>query len=143
MSTKAYSYIIKLLSARDYSEFKLREKLKQKNFPANEIENALNEVKVRGYLREEVYNEARIRSFMNKSYSPSYIKQRLNQEHIDVNVEQIEDFFKDQDVNTQKQIELLVRKKCVENLNVAMKNKIKYFVILFLKVMTLKNLKRF
>lgn len=111
MSTKAYSYIVKLLSARDYSEYKLREKLKEKKFPANEIDDALTEIKARGYLREEAYNEARIRGFMNKNYSPNYIKQKLNQEHLDVNVEQIEELFSENQVSTEDQIEVLVRKK--------------------------------
>ena len=111
MSTKAYSYIVKLLSSRDYSENKLREKLQEKKFPANEIDDALNEIKGRGYLRENVYNEARIRGFMNKNYSPHYIKQKLNQEHLDVSIEQIEEVFYENQVSTQNQIELLIRKK--------------------------------
>ena len=37
MVATPYSYIVKLLSSRDYSEFKLREKLKEKKFSDNEF----------------------------------------------------------------------------------------------------------
>ena len=115
MSTKAYSYIVKLLSSRDYSEYKIREKLKLKEFPAIEIEDALNEIKSRGFLRETVYNESRIRSLMNKNYSPNYILQKLNQEHLDTNIEQIVDVFNENQVSSLDQIELLIKKKIQRN----------------------------
>ena len=56
-SNKAYMYLVKLLSSRDYSEYKLREKLREKKYPADEIESALNEIKSKGFLREEAYAE--------------------------------------------------------------------------------------
>lgn len=115
MSTKAYSYIVKLLSSRDYSEYKIREKLKLKEFPAIEIEDALNEIKSRGFLRDTVYNESRIRSLMNKNYSPNYILQKLNQEHLDTNIEQIVDVFNENQVSSLDQIELLIKKKIQRN----------------------------
>ena len=115
MSTKAYSYIVKLLSSRDYSEYKLREKLEDKKFIDSEIDDALNEIKNRGYLKENVYNEARIRSLMNKNYSPGYILQKLNQEHLDTNLEEIVEIFNENQVSTQDQIELLIKKKMRAN----------------------------
>ncbi len=111
MSTKAFTYIVKLLSAREYSEHKLREKLKEKKFPANEIEDALSEVKARGYLKEEVYAEARIRGFMNKSYSINYIRQKMAQEHLSVDEDTIQEIFEDNQMSEEQQIERLARKK--------------------------------
>jgi regulatory protein len=112
MSTKeAFSYIVKLLSAREYSEHKLREKLRTKKFPANEIEEALIEIKAKGYLREDVYAEARVRSFMNKAYSVDYIRQKMAQERLTISEEQIQEIFEDNDMSEETQIEGLVRKK--------------------------------
>ena len=111
MSTKAFTYIVKLLSAREYSEHKLREKLKEKKFPANEIEDALTEIKARGHLKEEVYAEARIRGFMNKSYSVNYIRQKMAQEHLAVDEETIQEIFEDNNMSEEQQIERLARKK--------------------------------
>jgi regulatory protein len=111
MSTKAFTYIVKLLSAREYSEHKLREKLKEKKFPANEIEEAISEIKVRGHLKEEVYTEARIRGFMNKSYSVNYIRQKMAQEHLSISEETIQEIFEDNNMSEEQQIERLARKK--------------------------------
>ncbi len=111
MSKQAYSYLVKLISARDYSEHKLREKLREKKFPANEIEDALNEIKSRGYLREEAYSEARIKAFMSKGYSVSYIKQKLQQEKLTVSEDQIQDIFQEHRETEEDQIRRLLGKK--------------------------------
>lgn len=111
MSTKAFTYIVKLLAAREYSEHKLREKLREKKFPANEIDDALSEIKARGYLKEEVYAEARIRGFMNKSYSVNYIRQKMAQEHLTIDEDTINEIFEDNNMNEEQQIERLARKK--------------------------------
>ena len=110
-NSRAYSYLIKILSARDYSEHKLREKMREKKYPADEIESAIGEIKARGYLREEAYTEARIKAFMHKSYSPNYIRQKLAQEHLTVTVENIEEVFSEHRTSTDEQIAHLIRKK--------------------------------
>ncbi|MFA6237364.1 MAG: regulatory protein RecX [Bacteriovorax sp.] len=110
-SHKAYMYLVKIISARDYSEHKLREKLKEKKYPADEIEMAINEIKSRGYLREEVYAEARVKAFMHKGYSPNYIRQKLAQEHLAVTDEEIEAIFIEHRTSPEDQIDRLVRKK--------------------------------
>lgn len=110
-SNKAYMYLVKLLSARDYSEHKLREKLREKKYPADEIESSINEIKEKGFLREEVYAEARVKAFMNKGYSPDYIRQKMAQEHMTVTNEAIEEIFAEYHMSTEDQIDRLVRKK--------------------------------
>ncbi len=111
MSKQAYSYLVKLLSSRDYSEHKLREKLREKKFPANEIDNAINEIKERGYLREEAYSEARVKGFMSKGYSISYIRQKLSQEKLSVSEEFIQEIFDEHQLTEADQIEKLLKKK--------------------------------
>lgn len=111
MSKQAYSYLVKLISSRDYSEHKLREKLREKKFPANEIENALNEIKERGYLREEAYTEARIKGFMSKGYSANYIRQKLQQEKLTVSEVEIYEVFNEHRVSEDEQIKKLLSKK--------------------------------
>ncbi len=93
MSNRAYTYLIKLLSSRDYSEHKLREKLREKKFPASDIEDAISSVKEHGYLKEDLYAEARIKAFMNKGYSADYIRQKLNQEKVTVTEVEIFEIF--------------------------------------------------
>lgn len=111
MSNKAYLYLIKILSARDYSEHKLREKMRERKYPANEIDDAINEIKAMGYLREDLYTEARIKAFMHKGYSPDYIRQKLQQEHLSVESAVIYAVFNEHRVSEEQQIERLAMKK--------------------------------
>jgi regulatory protein len=108
---KAYLYLVKIISGRDYSEHKLREKLSTKKYSANEIESAICEIKNRGFLREEIFAEARVKGFMERGYSPDYIRQRLAQEHLTVTDEEIEAVFTEHGLTTEDQIDRLVRKK--------------------------------
>jgi regulatory protein len=110
-SKKAYLYLVKLLSSRNYSEHKLREKLIGKNYPADEIESAINEVLTRGFLREDLIAESRIKSFMEKGYSPEYIRQRLALEHLTVSDDEIQAVFSEYRLTPEDQIDRLVRKK--------------------------------
>ncbi len=111
MSKKAYQTLIRLLSIRDYSEYKLREKLRERNFPANEIEDAINQVKEQNYLREDIYAEARAKAFMNKGYATNYIRQKLNQEHVTVSNEFISEIYDEHKYSEEDQIRELVQKK--------------------------------
>ncbi|MGZ3808551.1 MAG: regulatory protein RecX [Bacteriovorax sp.] len=104
-------YLVKLLSARDYSEYKLREKLREKKYSTEESESAINEIKSKGYLREEAYAEARVKAFMNKGYAPDYIRQKLALEHMTITDQEISDIFSEHRVNIEDQIDRLVRKK--------------------------------
>lgn len=114
-NSKAYSYLIKLLSARDYSHHKLKEKLqtkvREKKFPADEAEAALKEVMEKGWVREEAYAEARVKGFMSKGYSPDYIRQKLAQEKMTITDDSIGEIFTEHHVSVEEQIERLVRKK--------------------------------
>lgn len=114
-TNKAYLYLIKLLSARDYSEHKLKEKLQEKirakRFDTAEATSALNLVKEQGYLREEAYAEARVKGFMSKGYSPNFIRQKLSQEHLTVTDESIGEIFSECRISKEDQIERLARKK--------------------------------
>ena len=111
MQSKAYLYLIRLLSSRDYSEFKLREKLREKQYPANEIDEAIAEIKAKNYLREDNYAEARAKAFMNKGYSPDYIKQKLAQEHVYVDEDFIQSIYSENRNDSEEQIRSLVEKK--------------------------------
>lgn len=110
-NSKAYFYLIKILSSRDYSEHKLREKLRERKYPANEIDEVINEIKTKGYLKEDLYTEARIKGFMHKGYSIDYIRQKLAQEKLSVSIETIGAIFEEYRITEDQQIERLVLKK--------------------------------
>lgn len=117
-SKSAYSYLVKILSSRDFSEHKLREKLQERNYTTQEIEDAITEVKSKNFLREDNYIEARIKAFMNKGYSPDYIQQKLSQEHLQVSSEIIESIFEEYNMSTDEQIRRLASKKMKSNPNI-------------------------
>ena len=90
---RAYSYTVKLLTGRDYSEKKLKEKLYLKKYPKNIIEDVIGEIKERGFLKEESYVEARIKAFMNKGYSKRYILQKISQEAEKIDPDIIDEIY--------------------------------------------------
>lgn len=110
-NSKAYFYLIKILSSRDYSEHKLREKLRERKYPASEIDEVINEIKAKGYLKEDLYTEARIKGFMHKGYSIDYIRQKLQQEKLTVPLETIGDIFEEYRITEDQQVERLALKK--------------------------------
>ena len=85
--------------------------MREKKFPASEIEEAINDVKERGYLKEDLYAEARIKAFMNKGYSADYIRQKLAQEKVTVTEAEIYSIFEDHHLTENDQIERLLQKK--------------------------------
>lgn len=110
--SRIYNYCIHLLARQDYSEFKLRQKLRSKpqNLP-HEIEEALEKLKANGLLREENYRRLFIRKWMMKGESEQKIRQRGAQEKIEFSSEEfraieIELGFTDED-----SLEKLVEKK--------------------------------
>ena len=130
-SNKAYLYLVKIISGRDYPESKLRQKLQEKKFQPEEIELAINEIKARGYLREDIYIEGRIRVFMEKGYSPSYIRHKLAEERLSVTDEEVEIVFNLHRLSPEVQIDRLIRKKLQGKIefDYALKNKVLRFVL--------------
>jgi len=110
-TTSAYLYAIGLLARRDYSEVKLRQKLRSRKYLIDEIDEALFSVKDKGYLKEENYIEARIKGFMHKNCSPFYIQAKLSEESLDVSLSTIYTIFEEYGVTPEKQIDILISKK--------------------------------
>jgi regulatory protein len=108
---KAYSYTVKLLTGRDFSEKKLKEKLFQKKVSKEICEKIIDEIKMKGFLREENYVEARIKAFMNKGYSKKYILQKISQEAQMIDIEFINNLFTEYRVTEEDQINKLIEKK--------------------------------
>ena len=110
-NNKAYTYLIRILTKRDYSEYKLRQKLKEKGFEEFDAEEAISLVKEKNYLREDYYIEARVKGLMHKGNSPTYIQNKLREEMLDVSTELILDIFKENHQTIEEQIKYLANKK--------------------------------
>ena len=107
--TDTYKYALKLLCKRDYSRYKLKEKLKGKSF--EDIDDVIDLLVEKRYLREDYYQEARVKGFMHKGYSPTWIQSKLAEEFCPTNLDFIYSIFKEYNVETQEQIDRLVSKK--------------------------------
>lgn len=108
----AYKYCIRILSRRDYSRAKLKQKLldREHDDVADELIDLLIEKR---YLREDYYVEGRIKGMMKKNYSPSYIILKLREEQVTVSYPEVMEVFNEWRFTTLSQIEDLIRKKSV------------------------------
>ena len=92
MNNTALQYSVKLLSRRDYSEFKLRVKLQNKQFQDFEIDEAIEALKIKKYINEENYTENRIIELILRNYGNLYIINKLNEEKLypeEININKI------------------------------------------------------
>ena len=111
MKQSAYQYALYLLSAQDYSEFKLRQKLRLKQFEQTEIDETLTKLIEKNYLREEEYKRLLARRWIAKGYSDSMIKRRGEQEDLTYESTELTEWREDVGSNTGDVIEKLVQKK--------------------------------
>ena len=112
MNTRIYNYSIHLLARQDYSEFKLRQKLRSKkdNLP-HEIDEVIEKLKERGLLREESYRRLFIRKWMMKGESEDKIRKRGAMEQLEFDSEEFENVEKELGVSEEDHIEKLIAKK--------------------------------
>jgi SOS response regulatory protein OraA/RecX len=80
---RIYNYCVHLLARQDYSEHKLRQKLRSKpqNLP-HSIDEAIKKINENGLLREEAYRRLFIRKWMIKGESEEKIRKRGGMEKL-------------------------------------------------------------
>jgi len=111
MKQSAYQYCLYLLSGQDYSEYKLRQKLKLKGFEAVEIDETMSKLIEKNYLRQEEYQRLLTRKLISKGYSDSMIKRRAEQESLEIASIDLQTQRTDMDLSSQDIITQLIRKK--------------------------------
>lgn len=112
MSQRIYNYCIHLLARQDYSEFKLRQKLRSKpqNLP-EEIDEAITKIKERGLLHEENYRRLFIRKWLIKGESEDKIRRRASQEKLQLSNEEFKLAADELGVSSEDNILKLIQKK--------------------------------
>jgi len=108
---KCYSYSIRLLGKKDYSQYKMRQKLLGRDYDIEIVEDVLREITDKKYLREELYIEGRIKGFIRKGYNTKAILYRLSQENCYATQEQIKDIYTSMESNPSDQLHQLIMKK--------------------------------
>ena len=112
MNKRIYNYSIHLLARQDYSEFKLRAKLRSKkdNLP-HEVDEVLEALKANGLLKEENYRRLFIRKWMMKGEAEDKIRKRGAQERLEFSTEEFQLVEQELGFNDEDSIEKLVAKK--------------------------------
>lgn len=78
----AISYIVYLLSKRDYSEFELRQRLKQKGYGDDEINLAIRKAQAEHWQSDERFASSYVRYRSQQGYGPRRLTQELQQKGI-------------------------------------------------------------
>lgn len=112
MNQRIYNYSIHLLARQDYSEFKLRQKLRSKkdNLP-HEVDEVLAKLKERGLLREANYKRLFIRKWMQKGESEDKIRSRGAMEKLELSPEDFVNVSRELGFTDDDSLEKLVEKK--------------------------------
>ncbi|MDY4281462.1 MAG: recombination regulator RecX [[Pasteurella] mairii] len=79
MSSLALSYIVNLLSRREYSEFELRCKMQEKAFSEDEINQALSQAQQKHWQGDKRFTENYIHARAQRGYGFNRIQQELKQ----------------------------------------------------------------
>lgn len=74
----ALQYLIYLLSKREYSQYELQQKLKQKEYLGGEVSAALEQVKALNYQSDERFCLNFIRYRAQQGYGPRRLQQELS-----------------------------------------------------------------
>jgi regulatory protein len=108
---RGMEYAIRILSLRDYSIFKMKKKLSDRNINPEHTEEVINRLLELKYLREDEYTLMRIKQLLLKGYANSFILQKLSQEQLIADDHVINTLREEQDMNLDKQLHMLIEKK--------------------------------
>lgn len=111
INKEAYNYSIRLLSKRDYSRFKLRQKLLQRDHDEAEIEEVIQKLVDLKFLREEEYTRIRVKTLMLNGHANKVIQMRLEAEELFVDDEFIDGIRRDYSMESEDVVEALIQKK--------------------------------
>jgi regulatory protein len=112
MNQRIYNYSIHLLARQDYSEFKLRQKLRSKkdNLP-HEIEEVIQKLNERGLLREENYRRLFIRKWMLKGEAEDKIRRRGSIEKLEFDDDEFQRVSEELGFSDNDSVQKLLAKK--------------------------------
>lgn len=108
---KAFDYAIRILSQRDYSTHKMKEKLKKRGCNQDQITEVIERLNEFNYLRDDEFAGMRIKQLLYKGYSNTYILQKLTSEYLNASESQIEEVRAKCEMSQDFQIENLIQKK--------------------------------
>ena len=79
MSSLALSYVVNLLARREYSEFELRNKMQEKAFTEDEIDETIAHCQKKNWQNDKRFTENYLHARSQRGYGANRIKQELRQ----------------------------------------------------------------
>ena len=105
------SYVLWLLTGRDYSRGQLEKKLKARGVEPAEIRTLLEGLIEEGLFREQNYQRARTRQLLRKGLGAPIVKSKLRAEKCQVSDDDIARGFEELGVDPQAQLRAAVEKE--------------------------------
>jgi regulatory protein len=135
-SKQLLSYAYYLLARQDYSEFKLKQKLKLKTDDHSLIDITIETIKSKGYLKEDYYRQSKIKMRLKQGKGKRLIKDELSHEMLTVDESHLNEAFLDLGVTQEEiltgMIEKKLRKVNKEELSFEEKYKLKNKILAYL-----------
>lgn len=119
---RAKNRALYLISAKNYTEAMIRQKLKQNLYPETTIDRVLAFLKEYKYINDSVYTKDYIKTYANKK-SITFIKQKLALQGIDSDV--IKSNIDEMEIDEKNAITSFILKKCNNLGNIDKENEIK------------------
>ena len=79
MPSLALSYVVNLLARREYSEFELRNKMQEKAFTEDEIDETIAHCQKKNWQNDKRFAENYLHARSQRGYGANRIKQELRQ----------------------------------------------------------------
>ncbi|WP_188020320.1 regulatory protein RecX [Deferribacter autotrophicus] len=106
------SYLLRLLTKKDYTSFEIRGKLKEKfQLEEKDIEEILEKYKDFGYVDDNRYKYSFIVSKLLSKEGPYLIVQKLKLKGIDINIDEIYEVAEKNDISITENARMLAKKK--------------------------------
>ncbi|RKR70618.1 regulatory protein [Otariodibacter oris] len=123
----AIQYIVYLLSRRDYSELELRQKLHQKSYAEEDIEQAMEKAQSYNWQNDQRFCTQFIRSRANQGYGPNRLKQELRLKGISSSL--IAEGLENAEIDWFELAEKVFKKKCPTTLDIKAKQKLWQYML--------------
>ncbi len=140
MASLALSYVVNLLARREYSEFELRNKMQEKAFTEDEIDETIAYCQRKNWQNDKRFTENYLHARSQRGYGANRIKQELRQLK-GVPSDVINEVLAESEINWIEIAEKVLHKSflIMQNLNQSKANK-KFGSICSLMDFILKNL---
>jgi regulatory protein len=136
ISKQLLSYAFYLLARQDYSEIKLRQKLKLKSDDADLVQSTIETIKSKGYLKEDRYRISKIKMRLKQGKGKRIIRDELSHELLPVEEVHMQEAFMELGLNQDDLLKDLIEKKLrrvnIEDLSLEEKYKLKNKILSFL-----------